>query len=139
MAISLILADDRRYFWQWDTGQYLIAEELPVGAEIHYDMPEVEVPWKTVVELVDGLHIARVPDELLQHAGSFTVWAYVLENDISGNRTVYSRSFNVEEREKPPGYVYTESEWASFENLEGRVTALEDKLGNLSNFEKEEF
>lgn len=135
MAINLRLADNRRYFWQWDTNQYLIAEELPVGAEIHYDMPDITVPWKTIVELVDDLYIARVPDELLQHDGSFTVWAYVLENDISGNRTVYSRSFNVEKREKPPGYIYTESERDTFEKLDKRLTDLEDKVDNLSNFE----
>ena len=136
MAISLVLADNRRYFWQWDTKQYLIANELPVGAEIHYDMPGIDIPCKTTVELVDDMYIARVPDELLQHAGSFDVWAYVMEDDISGHRTVYSRSYDVEPREKPPGYVYTESDILSYETLDDRLSSVEEKLEKQTDIDQ---
>lgn len=142
MSISLNLADNRRYFWQWDTEQYLIAEELPVGAEIHFDMPECNIPLKTLVELRNDIFVARVPDELLQNSGSFTVWAYVIDNtvgDAIGNRTVYSRSFDVQKREKPPGYVYTATEMVNYESLNSRLTKVEDTLENLANFEEEEF
>lgn len=139
MSINLTLTNDRKYFWQWDTNQYLITEGLPVGAEIHYDMPDVDVPLKTLVENKDDFLIARVPDELLQYAGKFTVWVYLTEENISGNRTVYSRSYNVEKREKPPDYVYTETEKLDFDTLSDRLTKVEKTLDNLSNFEEVEF
>ena len=122
-------------------------------------MPECNIPLKTLVELRNNIFVARVPDELLQHSGSFTVWAYVIDNtlgDAIGNRTVYSRSFDVNKREKPPGYVYTATEMVTYEtlnkrltemedtlenyeSLDGRLTKVEDTLENLANFEEEEF
>lgn len=136
MAISLNLADGRRYFWQWDTEQYLIAQELPIGAEIHFDMPECNIPLKTLIELRGDKYVCRVPDELLQHSGSFTIWAYVVDNTIGdaiGNRTVYTKSFDVQKREKPPGYVYTATELVNFENLNRRLTEVEDALDNFGD------
>lgn len=131
MSVNLVLSDGRRYFWQWDTGQYLTAAGLPVGAEVHFDMPDCNIPLKTLVEERNGELVCRVPDERLQISGSFTVWAYVLDS-VVGNRTVYSKSFNVSAREKPPTYVYTAFESMNYETLNRRLIEAEEKLAELS-------
>ena len=106
--MNLILADGRKRFYQWDTGLYLIVDGLPVGGELHYDMPDVTDPVSYKIHEKDGKTVCKVPDKLLQHAGKFTVWAYI--RDELGNRTVYKKSFVVEGREKLPDYISTDDD-----------------------------
>lgn len=122
-AINLSIADGRRSFYQWDTDQFIVVSGLPVGSEIHFDMPNTDIPVALEVSEINSELMCKVPDELLQHSGSFTCWAQV--SDDRGTRTVAQKTFSVKSREKPPGYVYTETEAKTFADLEKRISELE--------------
>ena len=123
---KLKIADGRKVFWQWDTNCYLLAYGIPAGCEVHFDIPNVDAPLKTLVEEKDGDLICRVPDEFLQTAGYFTAWVYTAHDD--GGKTTYSRRFIVNAREKPPEYVYTPAERYSYEALKERIDELKKEV-----------
>ena len=135
--MDLVIADGRKYFWRWDTEQYLLVDGLPVEGELHFDMPDTDIPVKVLLEERDGQLVCKVPDELLQHDGKFTVWMYLADED--GNRTMKKKVFKVADREKPSDYVYTETEHKTWSDLNNRIGAVEDTLNNLVNYEEAEF
>ena len=51
--------------------------------------------------------------------------AYLVMSTSNGERTVYSRTFFVESRPKPAGYVYTETETLNYSSLDKRLKKLE--------------
>lgn len=122
-TINLSIADGRRSFYQWDTDQFIIVSGLPVGSEIHFDIPNTDIPIALEIFEKNSELVCKVPDELLQHSGSFICWAQV--SDDRGTRTVAQKTFNVKSREKPPGYIYTETDAKTFEDLEKRINELE--------------
>lgn len=75
VSISLQIEDGRKSFYQWDSERYLVTQGLPVGSELHFDMPDTDVPVSLLVADKDGKVVCKVPNELLRHAGTFTVWA----------------------------------------------------------------
>lgn len=115
------LFDGRKYFWQWDANQKLVATTLPVGTEVHFyhkgdssvrtyalrsDVEELK--FKTVIEQEGGKRICKVPDKLLERAGTFEVYAYAVENPNArtgtvgtGNRTLGKKKFTVKPRPEP--------------------------------------
>ena len=72
--------------------------------------------------LVDGL--AAVPDVLLQAARPLRAFAYIAEAD--GCYTKLERVFEVTERNRPTGYVYTPTDARNFLQLQKQIGALED-------------
>lgn len=107
------LNDGKTFLWQWDVDQYL---EVDTGAaQVHF---KLNAQNAISVEVVDGR--ARIPDELLQKAGSLLCYTY------DGDATVSSFQFGVKPRPKPPGYAYTETDRKSWEELNGRITLLEE-------------
>lgn len=107
------LNEGKAFLWQWDVGQYL---EIDTGAaQAHF---KVSAQTALSVPVVDGR--ARIPDTLLQKAGSILCYAY------DGDATLSAFQFGVRPRPKPPDYAFTETERKSWAELDGRIGELED-------------
>lgn len=112
--------------YQWDTGIEIV----------------VSLPMDTVVKRVDfksraikGLlsmkaivknrkYVSEIPNEMLQHADEITAYV-VISHSGDEERTIFHRTFKVEPKEKPEGYVCDQQEILRFESLEARIEALE--------------
>jgi hypothetical protein len=110
-------------FYQWDTDQSLEAEDLKENQEVHFCRKNDTVALVCKVRQENGKRIVDVPNELLQT--SETIMAYVYAKDEWGNRTCHAQSFCVLPRAKPADYVYTQTEVLSYQQLDGRLNALE--------------
>ncbi len=105
-------------FYQWDTGRKLAVDD---GAEqVHFQNREHGTTID--VNVVDG--VAAVPDILLQAARPLRVFAYIEEAD--GCYTKLERVFEVTERNKPAGYVYSPTEARNFSQLQKQIGNLTD-------------
>lgn len=129
--VNLTIADGRTSFYQWDTDVYLLVEGVVAGNELHFDMPNTDVPYEVKIEQDEDRVVCRVPDELLQTVGSFKVWVYV--TDDLGTRTTFQKKFRVTKREKPADYIYTETERETLDTLTERVDNLADALYDLKD------
>lgn len=128
--------DGRLYFYQWDSDQRLIMNELDIGCKVHFINDAVEEALTVLVyESADGEHICDVPNILLTSEDNIKVYAYI--EDSQGNRTVKEKTITVKRRGKPSEYIYTETEVVSYKALEDRVNALED-MGGVSVLVKQE-
>lgn len=116
--------------WQWDTEQYL---RVPDGVtEVHYN-----TCGRCVIAVGVSENLAKIPDELLQVCRNITGWTY------DGDETCAQFVIRLRHRAKPPGYIYTPTEIKSWENLEARVTTLEEggipdlQLGHALEYDSE--
>ena len=69
---------------------------------------------------IEGIRLVDVPNILLQNDWRINVYAY------DRNYTKHSECFKVVKRSKPADYVYTETEIKRYEDLEDRISALEE-------------
>ena len=106
--ITLAIADQRKHFYQWDTGRKLIVTGLAEGSQIHFHREGMAQPFPLPVYAVGSDLFCNVPDELLQKAKSFAAYTYI--TDKNGNLTRSRKTFAVEDRPKPADYIYTETE-----------------------------
>ena len=117
-------------FYQWDSNQRLYFPELPpdTRCQVHFEGLLDRSPEACVAEpyLHDGKLCADVPNRMLQHSGSITVYLYIEED--GGSHTAPMGILAVIPREKPSDYVYTETEVLSWHTLDGRVDGLEERL-----------
>ena len=120
---DLSISDGRSYFWQWDTGCKINLTGLTSVDELHFFREGMNEPLTLEVYEQGNQRLCNIPDELLQTAEDFEVYAYIIEED--GNKTIHSKSFDIKPRPKPVDYVYTETEVASYIDLEKRVEKLE--------------
>ena len=106
--ITLAISDQRKHFYQWDTGRKLIVTGLAEGSQIHFHREGMAQPFTLPVYAVGSDLFCNVPDELLQKAKSFAAYTYI--TDKNGNLTRSRKTFAVEDRPKPVDYIYTETE-----------------------------
>ena len=109
------LSNGLEHFWQWDTNQSII---LPIG------IPTVHFKWggqSIKVSPSDG--VCPIPDELLQVTDDLIFYTYNKDHTIDGS------FIKIYARPKPDGYVYTPTEIKSFDDLDKRITALEQGGG----------
>ena len=106
-------------FYQWDTDQILIAENVGDCQAVHFCRKGDPVALVCRIRTENDRQIVDVPNELLQTAGAIT--AYLMEED----RTCHAQAFQVLERVKPADYVYTQTEVLSYQQLDQRLQALE--------------
>lgn len=121
--MGIEIQDGRGVFYQWDTGRKLAVDD---GADqVHFQNRE---HGTTVdVDVVDG--VAAVPDILLQAARPLRVFAYIEEE--GGCYTKLERVFEVTERNKPAGYVYTPTEVFNFSQLQEQIAYLYALFGGI--------
>lgn len=120
--INMFLSDTNGGLYQWDIGQRLRLYGVASGARVDYVMGAQTL---SVDSYADGGDVyADIPNILLQESGGIKVLVYVTGEDYG--ETVCERRLNVLPRAKPSDYVYTETEVKTYDDLEARVSALEE-------------
>lgn len=121
--MELKIEDNKRVFYQWDTGHKLVAENAEGCTEVHFCRSGEETALVCPIREEGGRHIADVPNILLQEAGE--IHAYLFRRMEDGSETVCSFSFGVNGRPKPEGYVYTQTQVLDYGYLARRLEKLE--------------
>lgn len=121
--MSLIIADGRMHFYQWDTGQQMEVIHEEDCEEVHFCHNGDEAALVCPIREEEGKRVADVPNILLQRAG--TLMAYLSEETETGVRICQANSFCVKPRPKPEDYIYTETEILNYTSLSNRLEKLE--------------
>ncbi len=116
------LTDGRDCFYQWDVNRKLVVLDDDI-VEVHFCNKTDDCSLVCEVYSIDDINLVDVPNILLQSDWPINVYAY------DGNYTKHSACFKVMKRTKPADYVYTETEIKRWEDLEGRIAALEENGG----------
>lgn len=106
------LLDGRTSFYQWDIDQKLVIDTDISDYQVHFQDINNDVCLVKNPYTLDNHTVVDVPNILLQSTTPIVVWCYVL--DQNGYHTLKSETFAVTGRQKPSGYVYTETEVVSF-------------------------
>ncbi len=111
--MNLSILDGRAELWQWDTGVRLVMDEACEAVNISASTFGVSVD---VTAAEDGkTWVAAVPDEMLQVPGDLI--CYAVQSTATGTITAAYRSFRVNRRPKPYGYVATPTEARTWQQL----------------------
>lgn len=111
--MNLSILDGRAELWQWDTGVRLVMDEACETVNISASTFGVSVD---VTAAEDGkTWVAAVPDEMLQVPGDLI--CYAVQTTGTGTITAAYRSFRVNRRPKPYGYVATPTEARTWQQL----------------------
>ena len=121
--MSLKINGPKPYFWQWDLDRQIIVNEDTCG-EVHFCNGTTDCALVCVVYQQDDQRGVDVPNILLQTAKPLT--AYLYRKGSDGSLTRHRQTFQVMARNKPDGYVYTETEAKSWDALEERIRVLEE-------------
>ena len=114
--MNLSIQDGRAELWQWDTGIRLVMDEACEAVNISASTFGVTVD---VTAAEDGkTWVAAVPDEMLQKPGDLI--CYAVQSTAMGTITAAYRSFRVNRRPKPAGYVATPTEARTWQELDDR-------------------
>lgn len=110
----ITIADGRGALYQWDTGR-----RVRVGSgveQVHYQNRCFGATTDVDVA-ADGTAI--IPDELLQHSGTLTAYAYV--QDDTGAYTMVQQDFVVRKRGKPADYVYMPTDQMTLQMIQRQI------------------
>lgn len=114
--MNLSIQDGRVELWQWDTGVRLVMDEACDAVNLSEDTFGVTVD---VTAAEDGkTWVAAVPDEMLQKPGDLI--CYAVQSTATGTITAAYRSFLVNRRPKPAGYVATPTEARTWQELDDK-------------------
>lgn len=114
--MNLSIQDGRAELWQWDTGVRLVMDEACEAVNISASTFGVTVD---VTAAEDGkTWVAAVPDEMLQKPGDLI--CYAVQSTATGTITAAYRSFRVNRRPKPSGYVATPTEARTWQELDDK-------------------
>lgn len=124
--MNIEIANDKEFFYQWDTGQILEITDDGSGSEVHIEKDDLMLACAIREE--NGVRLVDVPDLLLQGDGYLT--AFLVRKVEDEVETLFSRTFRIEHRAKPEDYVCTETEILHYRDLAERITALEQNGGS---------
>ena len=110
--------DGRETFYQWDINQKLIVADDSI-TEVHFSNRTNSYSLVCDIQNEGDLRVVSVPNVLLQTNWPIKVYAYRKDH------TEVSQTFRVIEKAKPQDYVYTPDEVKTWEELNDRITALE--------------
>ena len=110
--------DGRETFYQWDINQKLIVADDSI-TEVHFSNRTDNLSLVRDIYNEGDLRVVFVPNVLLQTNWPIKVYAYRKDH------TEVSQTFRVIEKAKPQDYVYTPDEVKTWEELNDRITALE--------------
>lgn len=114
--MNLSIQDGRAELWQWDTGVRLVMDEACEAVNISASTFGVTVD---VTAAEDGkTWVAAIPDEMLQKPGDLI--CYAVQSTATGTITAAYRSFRVNRRPKPAGYVATPTEARTWQELDDK-------------------
>lgn len=102
---------------QWDTGRKIsiILENGDSVDEVHYYYEGESEGYKVGVTAEGDTFIADIPNILLQENKTIEVCTVASTED--GIRTLETKSYRVYARQKPPNYIYTETELITVQKL----------------------
>lgn len=109
--------DGRTHFWQWDTDCKLVVEDSSIQ-QVHFCNRSSECSLVCLTYKENEQLLVNVPNILFQSDRDIHVYAY-------NSFTKYEECFKIFARCKPSDYVYTETEVATWEQLDERITVLE--------------
>ena len=110
--------DGRETFYQWDINQKLIVADDSI-TEVHFSNRTDNLSLVRDIYNEGDLRVVFVPNVLLQTNWPIKVYAYRKDH------TEVSETFKVIAKAKPQDYVYTPDEVKTWEELNDRITALE--------------
>lgn len=112
--------DGREYFYQWDLDRKLIVGDRTIQA-VHFSNRTGASAITRYCYDVNGMWLVDVPNICLQESYRLKVYGF-----SAAKYTIVSSQFDVKSRAKPDGYVYTDDEVKYWQDLDQRVTALEE-------------
>ena len=110
--------DGRETFYQWDINQKLIVADDSI-TEVHFSNRTNSYSLVCDIQNEGDLRVVSVPNVLLQTNWPIKVYAYLKDH------TEVSETFRVIEKDKPEDYIYTPDEVKTWEELNNRITELE--------------
>lgn len=117
--MNIELSTGLDFFWQWDANLKLkVPDEIP---EVHFRFGNKSRAY----EVKDGW--VSVPNELLQKPDDIECWFYDTEHTMDFGRIEGRR------RPKPDGYVYEETEFKSWTELDKKITKALEGLEKTNN------
>lgn len=123
MAILRVVGDS---LCQWDTGRKVL-----ISVPANTDIKRVDFKSCAVDEMMgmrvfveEGRLVAEIPNIMLQYPEEITAYV-VMRHSVDEERTILINTFEVEPKDKPPGYVCDQQEILRFESLEERIAKLE--------------
>lgn len=117
--MNIELSTGLEFFWQWDANLKLkVPDEIP---EVHFRFGNKSKAY----EVKDGW--VSVPNELLQKPDDIECWFYDTEHTMDFGRIEGRR------RPKPDGYVYEETEFKSWTELDEKITKALEELEKTNN------
>lgn len=118
----LEIFNGRDKFYQWDVGQKLIVDDSIIA--VHYDNGTGDALVCPVYEY-EGKYVADVPNIMLQTDWNIKCYAYC------GECVRASRIYEVERRNRPDDYIYSETETLRYSSLLEMINATNDELATV--------
>ena len=109
------LSNGKDTVYQWDKNITITIQEPENVPTVHFKWGGKGVPLPVTNQQVE------IPVELLQLPKDIVIWAYTPDHTMDMAR------IPLEPRPKPADYVYTPTEIKTWEELDERIKALEDK------------
>lgn len=113
------ILDGREHFYQWDLDRKLVVEDKTIN-KVYFCNRTKNCSVSRCVYDVNGTRLVDVPNTILQDSFRMYVYGY------DSNYTKYDASFDIKARSKPEDYIYTEEEQNAWEDLEQRITEIEE-------------
>lgn len=115
--MQIELSNGLNHVWQWDP-------KITITVVTPEDAQSVHFRWgNRAVELPLDDHRVDIPPELMQQPHPIRLWAY------KPNHTMDVADIQVYPKQKPSDYAYTPTEIRTWEQLDERITALEQGGG----------
>lgn len=132
--MKIKLENGQLYCWQWETNQRLVIDTLE-GYEAENLICKMGI-LKDKIGIVEvqvyeenGKIFSNIPDVLLQYEGLVEAWVQT-NSEFSSATLAYWR-FRVKKRERPEDYIYTEIDVLTWQELDKRITVLEENFSTL--------
>lgn len=113
------IQDGRKSFTQWDLNRKIIVEDDSI-TQVHFTNSNRIGENALVCEVVDN--VVNVPNIILQGYGTIFVYG------CDSNYTKYIEAFDIIRREKPDGYIYTETEVLNYNSLLEKINSVEGSI-----------
>lgn len=112
--------------YQWDTGRIVkvVPDEDVTVHEVHFSTKRMNYAYVLKTYAEDGVTYCAIPNIILQQTSRLLCYE-VCENS-DGEETIAEATFNINKRNRPEDYVYTEQEHFTVVALENRLTKVEE-------------
>ena len=112
--------------YQWDTGRIVkvIPDSDAIVHEVHFSTKAMDFAYVVKTYIENSVTYCAIPNIILQQSNR--VLCYEVCENSDGEETIYDTQFEIIKRNRPEDYIYTEHERITIEDLDARITKLED-------------